>query len=228
MNIHQESEHLENKKSTSNLKRRILSSLFIGPIFILSILFAPIIFTIIMICVCIAMCSEWHKLVKNYSELILGDILILFATLSLILTEIYYNQTNLLLLYFIMIWSVDTFAMVGGKMIGGPKLAPKISPNKTFSGLISGIVGALVIVNIAKYFLPLQYEVEFSMLSLIIVGLSFAEQLSDLSVSCFKRKYRVKDTGNLIPGHGGVLDRFDGIIITAPMLLIITIISQNF
>jgi phosphatidate cytidylyltransferase len=115
--------------------------------------------------------------------------------------------------------------MIGGKTIGGVKLAPKLSPNKTVSGLIAGVSAAaanVIILDISTG------EKVSSMLSLSLSGLwfgavivAFLAQASDLFVSYFKRKHAIKDSGCIIPGHGGMLDRFDGMILTAPVLLVI-------
>jgi phosphatidate cytidylyltransferase len=111
---------------------------------------------------------------------------------------------------FAVVWATDTFAMVSGKLIGGPRLFPVISPNKTWSGAVGGFVagslaGAAVI---AVFVADGQWWYGF----LISGVLSFAAQGGDLVESAVKRTCRVKDASDLIPGHGGVLDRLDGLV----------------
>ena len=118
-------------------------------------------------------------------------------------------------------------AMFGGKLIGGYKLAPRVSPNKTISGLLCGIFSAALFVNILSMISPSSihiYEM-FSQIELTVYTLMFGvlAQISDLTVSVFKRKFGIKDTGKIIPGHGGVLDRFDSIILTAPIFVLFTL-----
>ncbi len=142
---------------------------------------------------------------------------------------------NTTLAYFCLLWSVDTFAFIGGKIFEGPKLAPKISPNKTWAGLISGTTACCVVLHIILIKFPYYGEhtirLNSAILSLPIIGsfsISIAEillgvvfailaQTGDLFISFYKRKFNIKNTGNFIPGHGGILDRFDGIIFTAPV-----------
>jgi phosphatidate cytidylyltransferase len=115
--------------------------------------------------------------------------------------------------------TVDTMAMVGGKLIGGRKLAPTISPNKTVSGLLTGLIFASCIPFIVGIYKPIfNFSMVYIVAGTIILG--FFAQMSDLFISIFKRKFGVKDSGSIIPGHGGVLDRFDSFILTAPMLLL--------
>jgi phosphatidate cytidylyltransferase len=102
----------------------------------------------------------------------------------------------------------DTFAYFTGRTLGGPKLAPKISPKKTWSGLVGGIVGAAV----ASGILAGVIDANIVTVALVSGGLAVVAQIGDLAVSKAKRAYGVKDSGNIIPGHGGMLDRFDGVL----------------
>ena len=115
--------------------------------------------------------------------------------------------TSLLMIIFT-IWLFDTFSYLGGKIIGGPKLMPKISAGKTFSGLITGIVITLIIVEVIFQSINIPYQFPFY-ITLLIVILSF---MGDTIVSILKRYVSIKDSGNIMPGHGGLLDRFDSFI----------------
>lgn len=112
-----------------------------------------------------------------------------------------------LLIIIIIIWTFDTFSYLGGKTIGGVKLFPKISPGKTLSGLISGILMTLLFTQSIELFFITSYVSLF--FSLLIILLSF---LGDTVVSLLKRYATLKDTGAIMPGHGGLLDRFDSFI----------------
>jgi phosphatidate cytidylyltransferase len=118
---------------------------------------------------------------------------------------------------FLIIWTTDITAYFTGKILGGKKLAPKISPGKTWSGFYGGFLGA-ILVGLLSSLIFVGSVYFFLVLSIFI---SIISQLSDLLESKFKRIFGVKDSGNLIPGHGGVLDRLDGMILSAPFLLFI-------
>ena len=102
----------------------------------------------------------------------------------------------------------DTCAYFTGRTLGGPKLAPKISPKKTWSGLVGGIAGAAVAGGILASFI----DANIATVALVSGVLAVVAQIGDLAVSKAKRAFGVKDSGNIIPGHGGALDRFDGVL----------------
>jgi len=112
-----------------------------------------------------------------------------------------------------LVWASDSAAFVTGKLFKGPKLAPRISPNKTWAGAIGGLVGAALVGAVAAPY------VDFSRtgpLVLVALGLSIIGQLGDLAESGVKRHFGAKDSGALIPGHGGLLDRMDSLFFVAP------------
>ena len=118
---------------------------------------------------------------------------------------------------FLSVWSCDTGAYFSGRSIGGPKLAPRISPNKTWAGLLGGILAAMVASVLLALFsgsgLTVLFAIQGALLALI-------SQCGDLAESSLKRRFDVKDSGNLIPGHGGILDRVDGVLFAAPALVL--------
>jgi len=125
----------------------------------------------------------------------------------------------------IVIWSMDTGAYFVGKNIGGPKMSPTISPNKTWSGLIGGTVTAILGSGIYTYFMKEQNILFFenATILLILSGLfAILSQIGDLAESALKRKFSVKDSGSIIPGHGGVMDRVDGVLFVAPAVLAVS------
>ncbi|MCP5382695.1 MAG: phosphatidate cytidylyltransferase [Kordiimonadaceae bacterium] len=131
----------------------------------------------------------------------------------------------LVLWMMIVIWSMDTGAYFAGKNIGGPKMSPKISPNKTWSGLIGGTITAILIGGIYGFYMQDQNIALFSNATILLLfsGLfALLSQVGDLAESAVKRKFSVKDSGSIIPGHGGVMDRVDGVLFVAPAVLIVS------
>ena len=211
-----------NKK---NILIRSASGIFIGLVFIVAIfLFRPLMY-VLLYSIAALMLFEWYDMTKS-SKLfnVLGQIIIPLPIAALLLIS-HIDQTGwLLFTFFTIIWSVDVMAMFGGRLVQGPKLAPKLSPNKTVSGLIIGVLSAIIIVNlltlIPNYNLPYMLFSSNILLSIFCLVIGVMAQASDLLVSYFKRKCNVKDTGTIIPGHGGVIDRFDSIILTAPLVVL--------
>ncbi|MHA5176981.1 phosphatidate cytidylyltransferase [Oenococcus oeni] len=120
----------------------------------------------------------------------------------------------------IIVWLTDSFAYIVGRKFGKHKLIPRISPNKTWEGSIGGtLIATIAAVSFA---LVTNFAPEFNPFELIIVTvlLSIAGQFGDLIESAFKRFYGVKDSGNILPGHGGILDRFDSMLVVMPLLVL--------
>ena len=144
---------------------------------------------------------------------------------------------SLLLLLLLVVWSGDTAAFYVGKSIGRRKLAPKLSPNKTWEGTIASVAGSLVItvllILLAKYLTGrgidlLAYPGSVWNWLFLAVILNIAAQLGDLAESALKRGAGVKDSGTLLPGHGGVLDRIDALLLAAPVLWYAQLFKQWF
>jgi phosphatidate cytidylyltransferase len=120
---------------------------------------------------------------------------------------------------FLIVWAADVFAYFAGRMIGGPKLAPKLSPKKTWAGLGGAVVGAAVVSLVFASYVPTKPAA--LPLAILAGALAVFEQAGDIFESAFKRHYGVKDSGTLLPGHGGVIDRVDGLIAVAVAAVII-------
>ena len=116
----------------------------------------------------------------------------------------------------LVVWTTDSGAYFTGRKLGKRKLWPEISPNKTVEGFVGGIVWAIIAAFILQFFAPVSSSLVF--LGLITIAASIFGQLGDLVESAIKRHYDVKDSGNLLPGHGGILDRFDSILFVMPLL----------
>lgn len=124
-------------------------------------------------------------------------------------------------LIFICAWGCDTCAYCVGKLIGKHKMSPKLSPKKSVEGAVGGVLGAALLTALYCFILkaPMNVDVvQILILSGSVAAGALISMVGDLTASAIKRNYGIKDYGNLIPGHGGILDRFDSIIITAPMI----------
>jgi phosphatidate cytidylyltransferase len=120
------------------------------------------------------------------------------------------------LLVLAMVWLTDTFAYYVGKSVGRHPLMPRVSPKKTWEGFIGGCLGAIVaVISLKIWMLPMLSWLDVLVLSFIGGVIS---PLGDLAESRIKRSMQVKDSGGLLPGHGGVLDRFDAMLVTAPLV----------
>ncbi|MDK2798544.1 MAG: phosphatidate cytidylyltransferase [Clostridiales bacterium] len=135
------------------------------------------------------------------------------------------NNGNVLVwLIFLGAWTTDTFAFFVGTFVGKRKLWPEVSPKKTIEGAIGGIMGCGLSFLLYGYLLHIWGNYNINYANLFILGLlcSFIAQIGDLSASIIKRQYHIKDFGKIMPGHGGVLDRFDSIIFVAPLVYYFT------
>jgi phosphatidate cytidylyltransferase len=112
-----------------------------------------------------------------------------------------------LLILFAIVWTTDIAGYFAGRAIGGPKLAPALSPKKTWSGAIASLIGAAIVIAVSA---PYITGTQIVPLVVLAVVLSIASQAGDLAESALKRRFNVKDASQIIPGHGGVMDRLDG------------------
>src|SRR5690606_996650 len=120
-------------------------------------------------------------------------------------------------------WATDTGAYFFGRAFGKHKLWPTISPKKTIEGAIGGIISACIVG--ISFHLIYPFEHSFWMIVLVTILVSMVGQLGDLVESAYKRYFGVKDSGNILPGHGGILDRFDSLLFVVPFLHLIHFIS---
>jgi len=123
---------------------------------------------------------------------------------------------NLILFFFIFLWTNDTMAYVTGRVFGKHKLWPRISPGKTIEGFVGGVIWASLIGLIFHSYINMGSAEAVGLAALVGLG----GTIGDLMESSFKRRAGVKDSGNFMPGHGGMLDRFDGVMIAAPLMYI--------
>ena len=128
-----------------------------------------------------------------------------------------WNRWGILICFFA-VWPGDTLAFFAGKLIGGRKLYPKVSPKKTWSGAFGGIVGSIAGLFILRLLWIPEDQLSTEMCIFLGAACGVFEQAGDLCESLFKRSYGIKDSGALLPGHGGILDRVDGLIFAGPIV----------
>ncbi len=195
--------------------KRILSSIILIPISIFFIVEGSLLFNLfITICFFISF-YEWHKISNNKSYSFLGFLFITFSFFAIYRLRNDYGFEIILFILTVCI-STDIGGYIFGKIFKGPKLT-KISPKKTYAGTIGGYLLSIII---TICYLNMPYLNNFLFFSkevlLIIFLISTISQMGDLFISFFKRLSKVKDTGKLIPGHGGILDRIDGMLFAFP------------
>ena len=212
------------------LQKRILSSIILIPITIFFIFQGPVYFTFFLSIFFLISSYEWIKMIKKDFLKVLGIFyLILICYLTYLFRQ---NFFFLFLLTIVVCISTDLGGYIFGKIFKGPKLT-KISPNKTYTGLIGSfilsVITALIYIKYINFGQIAYYSIQTLLLEsekdlknlnlyflIIILFISLISQIGDLIISYFKRSAKFKDTGNLLPGHGGLLDRVDGIIFAIP------------
>ena len=216
---------------TKELSKRIISSLIIIPITFFFIIKGSFFFIFLLSIFFLGSSYEWIKMNKNNFVKLSGVIYLFFSFCLAYLLRDKYGLNIFILIVIICIFT-DMGGFIFGKIFKGPKLT-KISPNKTYSGVIGSFI-----ISVAAVCIYIEYEIikEISFLELILTRsdgsptlyllvitlvISTVSQLGDLVVSYFKRLAKIKDTGKTIPGHGGILDRLDGIIFAVPVSFLI-------
>ena len=208
---------------SKELIKRLITSIFIITVTTCSIYLGGLIFNFFLLLIFIISLIEWKNLTNNRIIFSLG---LLFLILSLISVYIL-RYENFHFFIFILIISVssDVGGYVFGKLLGGPKLT-KISPNKTYTGMFGSYLFSFILgISYLYFFNKILFSETLSFTFFIILLISTVNQIGDLIISFFKRKQKIKDTGKLLPGHGGLLDRIDGIIFS---YLIGYLINQLF
>jgi len=199
------------------ITKRIISSIIIVAIaffFIKKGSFFYIIFLSVFFFITI---YEWHKMTKNKNYFIFGLIFLILSFLSaFFLRNIYLDDFILVILICI---ATDIGGFVFGKLFKGPKLT-KISPNKTYSGMIGSFFLSIIFALLYTNYYDLVYWAD-DILLISVILISSISQAGDLTISYFKRKSKIKNTGKILPGHGGVLDRIDGMLFAIPFAFIL-------
>lgn len=197
--------------------KRILSSIILIPTVLFFIIKGSFLFNFFIFICFLITTYEWLKLSKNNLLKLFGTIFIVISFYSIfnIRNEFDRDYFHLLLVVIICV-STDIGGYVFGNIFKGPKLT-KISPKKTYSGVIGSFLLSLIFTNLFLDFLSNVETFEFTKeMFLFILLVSLVSQIGDIIISYFKRKSKIKDTGTIIPGHGGILDRIDGMIFALP------------
>jgi len=197
--------------------KRVLSSIILIPTVLFFIIKGSFLFNFFIFICFLITTYEWLKLSKNNLLKLFGTIFIVISFYSIfnIRNEFDRDYFHLLLVIIICV-STDIGGYVFGNIFKGPKLT-KISPKKTYSGVIGSFLLSLIFTNLFLDFLSNVETFEFTKeMFLFILLVSLISQIGDIIISYFKRKSKIKDTGTIIPGHGGILDRIDGMIFALP------------
>ena len=163
-----------------------------------------------------------RRLIETIFYTVFGVIYIPFLLCSLIAISDFdhLNGSRFTLLLFVTVWMADSAAYFVGNAFGRTKMIESISPKKTIEGFIGGYIGSLLCVFIFTYFKVLNYSLTTLQIILLSISIGIFGQLGDFFESMIKRNYKIKDSSNLLLGHGGFLDRFDSIIISSPLIFI--------
>ena len=219
---------------SASFKLRVLSAAILLPLTIFVIYTGGMLFKVFVAIAFGIAVKEWVRMARlsptMLRDIVFGLVYITIGFWAFILLRTEYEQglfyTIVLLLG---VWGSDSLAYFTGKWIGGAKLAPKISPNKTWAGLIGGTLGSGSIVLAIDYLVPTYgHNIGLNVEAFATLPVAFAVgalitvfgQIGDLAISLYKRKVGVKDTGTLIPGHGGLLDRIDSLVLVTPLFLL--------
>ena len=209
----------------NELINRILSSIILISLSIFFIIKGDLFFICFILVLLFISIYEWYLMTKNTMYKLLG---IIFLIISFYSSYLLRMEMDLDYIYFTLVLSICILTDIGGyifgKIIQGPKLT-KISPKKTYAGVFGGFLLPLI-AGLVVYEYEYTEEIPDSGLYflIIILFISLISQIGDLIISYFKRKAKIKDTGKILPGHGGLLDRIDGMIFVFPICYLITIL----
>lgn len=211
----------------NEIYKRIFSSFLLIPLSVFFIVKGSFFFIFFLLICFLITLYEWYMMSKKKKFSLIGYIFLSFSFYSVIeLRNNFPGEYFYLLLITTICVSTDVGGYIFGKTFKGPKLT-KISPNKTYSGMIGGFFLSIILSSIfINNFDLFQKKIEFTIeIFFIVLLVSAVSQIGDIAISYFKRLSKIKNTGNIIPGHGGLLDRIDGMIFAFPFSYIILSLS---
>lgn len=209
-----------------DLPLRVASAVVLAPVALVCIWLDGVVFDALIALVAVGLCAEaWTLHRRGHGDhgllaAAFGYVVVAAAALLWLRGDPLVGWSNILFLVLV-VWSADIGAYITGRWIGGPRLAPRLSPGKTWSGAVGGLVVAVAVgVATAQIFaaaaIPWQAAVLAGLLALVA-------QAGDLLESAIKRRLQIKDTSHLIPGHGGLFDRLDAILAAAPVAALLAL-----
>ncbi len=203
-------------------EKRVLSSLILIPIVLIFIIQGSVFFAFFLSILFLTSSYEWLKMSKNNNLLkFLGIIFLLLSFYSTFEIREYRSFK-----YFLFIVTICIFTDIGGyifgKIFNGPKFT-QISPNKTYSGVFGSFLLSLIagLIYLNYFAIGELVDTDYVLIFLLILFISLISQIGDLLISYFKRKAKMKDTGKILPGHGGLLDRIDGLVFVMPTIYLL-------
>ena len=206
-------------------QKRVISSIFLISLSFFFIIKGSFLF-VFFLTICFLVSSyEWYLMSKKKKYHIIGYIFLLISFLSAHQIRNVFGEESLLIFLFVILIciSTDIGGYVAGKLFKGPKLT-KISPNKTYSGMIGGYLFSIATIFFLFEYSEFLFDTNTKWLPKVyfhIILISTISQIGDIIISYFKRLSKIKDTGKLIPGHGGLLDRIDGLLFAMPIAYVI-------
>jgi len=207
-----------------DLSRRVVSALVLAPIGIVCVWVGGIAFTVIVVGVTLGLAVEWLGLCRRsrwptLRPAGLAYVALAGAAMLWLRNDPVAGRADVLFLLLI-VWAGDIGAYLVGRWLGGPRLAPRISPGKTWSGAVGGMLAAVAAGLSAAHFLS---DAATWRAMAVAAALAVVAQGGDLLESFVKRRLEVKDSGHLIPGHGGLFDRLDSVLAAAPVAALLAL-----
>lgn len=201
----------------NELSKRVISSIILIPAILFFIIKGSFYFNIFLLMCFLITIFEWNKIISKKITFYIG---LMFIILSFFATYKIRHDFNNEYFIFLFITGIcvatDIGGFVFGKLIKGPKLT-KISPNKTYAGLIGSFLLTFLFIYYFSKYISLQNSYQLSLkIILFSISVSAVSQIGDIIISYFKRISKIKNTGKIIPGHGGILDRIDGMLFAFP------------
>lgn len=208
--------------------QRMLTALIFGPLTFVIWYFGGMPFLFFLLVMLLICAWEWTGMSLRLPPTpvrgivtVAGIVYVAICFLAIARLGIHYD-TSYAVLLLLMLWASDSCAYAFGKTLKGPKLVPRISPNKTWAGLVGAMAGPIAIAALYINFWPLPHP-NMHAISHLWIGavIGLCGQIGDILISAMKRRVGVKDTGRILPGHGGVLDRIDALLFAGLAYLII-------
>ena len=213
--------------TNKELQKRILSSLILISLSFFFILKGSIFFNFFLTLIFLISSYEWYMMSKKKNYHYIGYFFLIFSFYAVYQVRNNYGDESESLIFFLFILliciSTDIGGFLFGKIFKGPKLT-KISPNKTYSGMIGSYLFSIMIIFFLFEYSEFLFDANSKWLPKVyfhIILISTISQIGDIIISYFKRLSKIKDTGKIIPGHGGMLDRIDGMIFAFPFAYIV-------